>query len=294
MRRGDEDMARINIEECWWSDPRRTTLLLQIGFEADAAAVNMWRTAQEFWGKRKAFIPKEVFDKLKHASALLDAGLADVRESFVYVRGSSEYLSWLEEKREQAREAGKKSAEIRREKSGTAQPKGGKGRKKTERQPNDNRTEVNGSEPSGSGSYSGSISDLGSGVISENEKVAALAGAPSAVPIGRELVGHYCEQYKKRYGVNPVVRPQDAKTLKTIGESLGGNRVKTLLTAYLSMTTQWFLTKSHDVVTFNGSLNQIQKFAETGELVTFADAKNAEASTSLENQLRRLGGEAKR
>jgi hypothetical protein len=60
------------------------------------------------------------------------------------------------------------------------------------------------------------------------------------------------------------------------------------------MTTQWFLTKSHDVVTFNGSLNQIQKFAETGEVVTLADARSAEASTSLENQLRRLGGEAKR
>lgn len=149
-------MARINIEECWWSDPRRTALLLEIGFEADSAAVNMWRAAQEFWGKSRGLIPKSVFDKLKHCEKLVEVGLADVRESFVYVRGCSEYLEWHAEKREQAAAAGRKSAEVRRKKSGSAQPKGGKGHEKSERERNDIRTDANGTEPSDSGSLSGS------------------------------------------------------------------------------------------------------------------------------------------
>jgi hypothetical protein len=118
-------MARINIEECWWSDPRRTKLLLKIGFAADAAAVNMWRIAQEFWGRNRGLVPREVFDKLEYSAELIQCGLADVRERSVYVRGCSEYLEWHAEKREQASAAGKKSAEARRKKDGSAQPKGG-------------------------------------------------------------------------------------------------------------------------------------------------------------------------
>jgi hypothetical protein len=155
-------VARINIEDCWWSDPRRTALLLTVGFEADSAAVNMWRAAQEFWGKGRGLVPAEVFFKLKHAQALIDSGLADVRDRSVYVRGSSSYLDWHFEKREQARAAGKRSAEVRRESNGTAQPHGGKGHRKSERQPNEIRTESNGTEPSDSDSDSDSLSGLGS------------------------------------------------------------------------------------------------------------------------------------
>lgn len=143
-------MARINIEECWWSDPRRTKLLLKIGFAADSAAVNMWRTGQEFWSKNQSLVPKDVFDKLEYSKELIEAGLADVRESFVYVRGSSEYLTWLQEKREQARMAGKKSAERRRDEKGRLLPA------EVQRKSSERPTKPNAIQPSGSGSVSGS------------------------------------------------------------------------------------------------------------------------------------------
>lgn len=160
-------MARVNIEECWWTDPRRSKLARILGDEdkADGVAVRMWRLAQEYWGRSYGLIPKPIFESLESSDALIKCGLAEVRECSVYVRGSNQHLSWLQEKREQAKEAGKKSAESRRKKSGTAQPKGKKSRKPVkpvEPNPNDSRTNAernsNAPEPSGSYSYSGSSS----------------------------------------------------------------------------------------------------------------------------------------
>lgn len=121
-------MAQINIAECWWSDLRRSKLSLLMGSEdlADAAALRMWRLAQEFWSNGDGLVPFEYFEMLPAYQQLIECKLAslrtDVRGSFVYVRGSSKYFEWIKEQRENARKAGKKSAEARREKHGTAQP----------------------------------------------------------------------------------------------------------------------------------------------------------------------------
>lgn len=170
-------MARINIEDCWWTDPRRSLLIKKVGSEelADGAIIRAWRLAQEFWKSSKGLVPFDLFETLPYFQNIIDSKLADVRESFVYVRGSSAYLDWVREKKEQASEAGKKSAEIRKLKHGSAQPKRGNQENKsenTERTPNDSRTEFNDSEPSDSGSISGSTSDYNSkeNIISSEPK----------------------------------------------------------------------------------------------------------------------------
>ena len=105
-------MARLNIEECWWSDPRRDLLRRLLGTEnQDQVAIQSWRLAQEYWIKG-ALIPWDVFITLQGAKELVKAGLARIHESsapnstvirtdlerpsneleqyYVYVRGSSE------------------------------------------------------------------------------------------------------------------------------------------------------------------------------------------------------------
>lgn len=130
------------------------------------------------------------------------------------------------------------------------------------------------------------------GAQTENREPAAPADAASPVPFGRDLVAHYCETYRSRYGTNPIIKPQDGKALKTLGENLGGEKAKQLITSYLSMNNAWFVTKAHDITTMLQNLNQIQNFVATGQVVTLADARNAEASDSLANQLKRLTGGA--
>lgn len=118
-------MARINIEECWWTDPRRSKLIKLMGGDeerADGAAVRMWRLAQEFWKCDRRSVPQPIFKTLEHAELLLGAGLASLGEvlgdglvkEVVYVRGSSQWLDWAREQKEKNKangsKGGKKSA----------------------------------------------------------------------------------------------------------------------------------------------------------------------------------------
>lgn len=121
-------MARINIEECWWTDPRREKLGKLVGGTeiADGLAIRMWRVAQEFWKAENKLIPLQIFKTLESSAFLIESGLAELRGESVYVRGSSQYFEWLKEKRESGSLGGKRSAEARRKKYGSAQPKKGK------------------------------------------------------------------------------------------------------------------------------------------------------------------------
>ena len=148
-------MARINIEECWWSDPRRMKLAIALGGGAlaDGSAVNMWRLAQEFWSKGRRLIPKDLFDTLGFASDLLGVCLAEVRGDMVYVRGSSAYLDWAAEKREAAKIGGKKSAKRPRNAKGQLQ-------KQPKQSPSKTQAESKLIQASDSGSFSGSSSKI--------------------------------------------------------------------------------------------------------------------------------------
>lgn len=152
-------MARINIEEKWWSDPRRLKLgqLLGNHYFTETVVVHAWRLAQEHWEKGE-LVPGYIFITLFGAYELLKSNLASLHEtiqfksnpirtpiehisntteqgsnivqthlsiiehSYVYVRGSEEWLSWGVKERQKRVEAGRKSAQKRRLLYGNAQP----------------------------------------------------------------------------------------------------------------------------------------------------------------------------
>lgn len=118
-------MARINIEEQWWTDPRREALSKVLGDEllADGAVIRLWRLAQEYWKRNSEPIPNHVFEHVRYRSELVACSLAVVRTEGVFVRGCSEHFAWITKQRENASKAGKKSAENRKLATGSAQPK---------------------------------------------------------------------------------------------------------------------------------------------------------------------------
>ena len=113
-------MARINIEETWWTDPRRGALAKRVGSEelADGYAVKLWRVGQEYWKRNKQGIPKRCFDLLGGCLDLLGCGLAVLGENEVYVCGSDEHFQWLGQKQAAASSGGKKSAQRPRDSRG--------------------------------------------------------------------------------------------------------------------------------------------------------------------------------
>jgi hypothetical protein len=112
-------MARINIDDKLWSDARFDALKNLVGNEliAIGMVVKSFRIAQEYWKTETQLIPFQIW-KLYNFDAMEIVGLALRRDNGVYIKGSNDQFDWLKKKQE----AGKISAEIRRQKFGTAQP----------------------------------------------------------------------------------------------------------------------------------------------------------------------------
>lgn len=98
-------MARINVEDSIWSDPRFLKLCVKLGdqFKAVGMMVMAWRLAQEFWCPSKSLIPKKRWLESELPDLLFDCGLAEIEDGAVYVRGTEENFEWYFERLEAAR-----------------------------------------------------------------------------------------------------------------------------------------------------------------------------------------------
>jgi hypothetical protein len=245
-------VARINIEECWWSDPRRMKLIELVGtLQADGAALNAWRVAQEFWSKGE-LVPKSIWNHVQANAKLIEANLAEEREGGIYVRGSSEYLSWVAERRLAAQAGGKKSAEKRSKK------------------PKQTPTKRKQTQPSGSGSISSSGSSSGSGVPAE----------PSTGDGAQDFIRAYCERFKIRWGVNPPVQGKDAGIAGRLAKGLSAEKRDLYLDAYFSMPDAWVVKAKHPINLFETKLNEISVFAQSGQFHTQRQVREADSSAT--------------
>ena len=109
------------------------------------------------------------------------------------------------------------------------------------------------------------------------------AKPPSAVAEfpGRQFIAAYCEAYKAKYTVNPVIDGRAQGIAKRVVDSkngIGPTKAIALVKAYLQMNDQWFLKKKHDLFTFEQNLNSIELFAETGKQITNNLAQQIEIS----------------
>lgn len=153
-------MARINIEDKWWIDVRRSALIRMLKDEerADGAAVRLWRVGLEYWKQGLEAVPKQCFDLLPCASELLACALAEVKGASVYVKGASEHFNWINKKVEAGRKGGQKSVQKRRVAHGSAQPIPKHTRSTTEADRSTLEADSKQIQPSSSSSSSSSIS----------------------------------------------------------------------------------------------------------------------------------------
>lgn len=251
-------MARINIEECWWSDPRRSKLIKLLGDEdkADAQALRMWRVAQEFWVRGKALVPHKVWATLEANSKLIEANLAEEREAGIYVFGSSEHFDWVLERREAGRLGGVKSAEVRRKRHGSAQPKPKQTRSKPEANPSKRKPLT--------------LSLSLTPTLEDSFPTEMAISAKSPTP-----VGVYVTAYQEKYGFRPEIGPREGKILKTFAGN-HPDRWEELIRGYLQMPDSWAVARSHPVEVLPGKVNEIGRFLATGKVVTKKVLQSAE------------------
>lgn len=102
-------MARINIEDKWWTDPRRYQLAERLKNLrlADGLMVEVWALAQRFWGNHRAKVPLIVFQQIPDFELLFECDLAIKHGGNVYVRGTKEFHEWYASLKESASKGGK-------------------------------------------------------------------------------------------------------------------------------------------------------------------------------------------
>jgi|LakMenE18May11ns_1017448.scaffolds.fasta_scaffold9958908_4 hypothetical protein len=112
-------MARINVEDEWFTDARRLRLieLTKDKNIADGMAIMAWFLAQKYWVK-KELIPYHAWHGAGMSDLLFECGLAEKREDGVYVRGSKRHFHWYFKKVEAGRKGGLKSSQRQRDSKG--------------------------------------------------------------------------------------------------------------------------------------------------------------------------------
>lgn len=102
-------MARLNIEEKWWTDPRRFSLAAALGDIriADGLMIEAWKLSQSFWGNGRKKVPYYAFTQIKDHGLLFEHDLASKHGGFVYVCGTHEFHDWYASLKESSAKGGK-------------------------------------------------------------------------------------------------------------------------------------------------------------------------------------------
>jgi hypothetical protein len=290
-------MARLTIEDCWWSDPRREALGNLVGGEefADIVAVKAWRLAQQFWKQGRKPIPKHLFDLLRSASELLRVGLAVVRDDGVYVAGSAAYLDWLNQKQAAGKIGGVKSAQARRKKHGTAQPKP----RSTPEAESKVAEASSSSSSSSSFSLSSSISDslITDGVEKSTDKGAREleVGAGKGVEANPAEASPtalawraYRDAFEKRHGSKPPQNKTLMGQLSQFVKRLPAADAPAVAAFYLTHTDAYYNRAMHPVGLLLRDAEKLYTEWKTGQQITGVKARQQETYGHAADQLRRI------
>jgi hypothetical protein len=227
-----------------------------------------WNEAQKYWLPDMKLIPKERWIEMNFPNEIIECNLATEFPDGIKLRGIKKHFQWWFDGMSQRIAAGKKSAENRKIKFGSAIPHNasnsrtkpneafGENRTDSERDPNE-------TEPSSSSSSSSSSSKK---EIKENTiRALAVSKTPTELDLKMaKFIKTYAEVFNAKYKTNPVITGKQVGLVKTILKSMSADKACELVQVYLQMTEKWFETKSHDIETFYGNLQKISVAAANG------------------------------
>ena len=109
-----------------------------------------------------------------------------------------------------------------------------------------------------------------------------------------EFIKAYCDEYKARYGSNPVINGKAAGIAKRVVKDIGLPKAIRMIQTYVAMNDSWFVTRAHNLITFEDNLDKVARMMETGTSTSAGQARRAELVSDnaqvAENFLKRFRG----
>jgi len=90
---------------------------------------------------------------------------------------------------------------------------------------------------------------------------------PKAGSEAKEVIAHYCDEYKKRYGGFPTITGKTAGQVTQLLKYVSASKAKDLLSVYLQTEDPWFLKIKHRFSDFLTNLESIGASLESGKAV---------------------------
>lgn len=227
-------MARVNVDDASLLDPRLDMLSNIVGDRDKAIGmlVRLWRLGTKYWADRRGLIPKKILISSGLQPCIEAEYVSESTDGFFYCHGAKERFEWYY----QVCSKNKQNGQIRHDKA----------------QGCDGGDSVL--------SQSRPVPSPVPDIVLNTKKNTKSSKKPSdsGGAVVSEFISCYCESFKKRYTTNPVIDGKSTGIAKRLIKSIGLSRAKTLVQSYLTMNDQWFITKAHDLQTFEGSLNKIE------------------------------------
>lgn len=296
MAQGD-CLPRINIEDSIFRDARFFELAVKLGCTETAigALVMAWIVAQENWKDNRKYIPIEDWRKRKLRNEIVDCGLATLSSDGIKMAGAEDQFSWLVAAKAAGSIGGKKSAENRKAKGGTAQPKQPlKSPKQPLKSPKGFQPSFS-SSPSFSPSFSNSDSLKKTNTVPEpfeltppeNNPKSSRKQKPSG-PYGGKVWAAYQEAFKARYGVEPVKGAMANTICSNLVSVIGEEDAINLVKFYLTHNEAFYLKVTHSLPICKRDVQALVTQMRIGKKFTNNDIRQYEKGQHYRDQIERI------
>ena len=271
-------MARQNIEDIFWLEVTAIAAVRKVDPDKLAGnAQRFFRYAQEKY-KMGKLVSNEEFEVLGFMEELIPM-FAKRTEEGVRAGGESKYFGWLKTKSESGSTGGKRSAEVRKEKFGSAQPKQTRSKRRSKSEAKSKQPKHAEASSSSSLSFSPSLSGSDSGSLF----TAAGASEPEVEQSpAQATIAHYCDLWRETHGdgVNdPPIVGKDAGIITRLLKDVPVERLRLYLDAYFQMPDAWTVKAKHPLGVFETKLKEVAAFADSGKFVTRRQAMQADDMT---------------
>jgi hypothetical protein len=246
-------MARINIDDRLYADPRFKALCRLTGSEEMALGrmVLVFRMAQEYFCQDSKFIPCDIWD-IQAFDYVEKVGLAERHEDGIYVKGSSESFDWLLKRKAAARAGGQKSAQIRKQKYGSAQPNNCANIEATSKQ---TRSTTRSKRSTSSNPLT--LTPTLNTYTQTEPSVHKGAKKPKPQLGTHEVIARYCELFEQRYGIKAAVGGVEAGQLGRITKAHGKEQAIKIVEGYFEIQDQFIANQCHPVGMIEKQINKI-------------------------------------